>query len=137
MKQASIKFLFAFVFTSFSVLDSFGQNKISENFFLICDLSRSWGKSEKPGQFSRTQNRIKFEFTPNKIEVYLLKGTFNFRWELAETHTVIYSEIRKDDDGTPVYLYQTSNNYQIAVDRGSFKRVIIMGGLKYVEYVSD
>lgn len=114
-----------------------GQFKINENFFLICDYSRSWGIGQKPGEYNRTQNRLKFQFTPNKIEVYWLKGTFNFRWELVETHTISYSEIRKDDDGTPIYLYVTSNNYQIAVNRDSFKRVIIMDGSKNVEYVSD
>ncbi|MFY8024905.1 MAG: FG-GAP repeat domain-containing protein [Sediminibacterium sp.] len=114
-----------------------GPIKINESFTERYDIYRSWDKNGSPGQYNRMQNTVKFEFTPNKIEKYWLRGTFNFRWELAETYTIIYSEIRKDDDGTPVYLYQTSNNYQIAVNRGSFNRVIIMGGSKNVEYVSQ
>lgn len=114
-----------------------GQIRINESFTESYDISRSWGKAESPGQYNRMPNTVKFMFTPNKIEKYWLRGTFNFRWELAETYTVIYSEIRKSDDGSPVYLYHTSNKYQIGVNRGSFKNIIIFDGSKNVEYVSQ
>jgi hypothetical protein len=66
---------------------------------------RSWSNAESPGQYNRMQTSVKFEFTPSTIQKYWLRGTFNFRWELAETYTIIQSEIRKSDDGSPIYLY--------------------------------
>jgi hypothetical protein len=114
-----------------------GQNGINESFTESYDISRSWGKAESPGQYNRMPNTVKFTFTPNKIEKYWLRGTFNFRWELAETYPIIYSEIRKSDDGSPIYLYHTSNKYQIGVNRGSFKNIIIFDGSKNVEYASQ
>ena len=137
MKQATIKYLFAISFTLFSVLDSFGQIKINESFTERYDISRSWSKAESPGQYNRMQTTVKFEFTPSTIQKYWLRGTFNFRWELAETDTIIQSEIRKSDDGSPIYLYLTSNKYQIGVNRGSFKNIIIFDGSKNIEYVSQ
>ncbi len=114
-----------------------GPIKINESFIERYDIYRSWGKDESPGQYNRMQNSVKFEFTPNTIQKYWLRGTFNYRWELAETYTIIQSEIRKTDDGSPFYFYLTSNKYQIGVNRGSNKFILIFDGSKNVEYVSQ
>lgn len=137
MKLAHFKIFFLIIVSVFTVLDTYGQIQINESFTERYDIYRSWGKAESPGQYNRLQNSVKFEFTPNKIEKYWLRGTFNYKWELAETYTIIQSEIRKSDDGSPIYLYLTSNKYQIGVNRGSFKNIIIFDGSKNLEYVSQ
>lgn len=113
-----------------------GLGKINESFTERFDFYRTWNKGESPGKYNSMPNAVKFEFSPNKIEKYWLRGTFNLRWELAESYTIIHSEIRKLDDGSLVYLYQTSNKYQIGVNRGSFKNVLIFDGSVNLEYVS-
>lgn len=137
MNIARFKIYFVIIFSVFVVIDTYGQIKINESFTERYDIYRSWGKAESPGQYNRLQNSVKFEFTPNKIEKYWLRGTFNFRWELAETYTIIQSEIRKSDEGSPFYFYLTSNKYQIGVSRGSTKFILIFDGSKNLEYVSE
>lgn len=138
MKQASFKFLFAISFTLFSVLDSFGQIQINESFFQNYGIYRSWSKDGTPGEYNRTKRIVRFEFTPTTIKQYWgTQGVVNMRWDLAETYTIIQSEIRKSDDGSPIYLYLTSNKYQIGVNRGSFQNIIIFDGSKNLEYVSQ